>query len=447
MSIFAWLCAASFTLILVVILRMSRRGLTDIVTIVVFSFALFYGFRTWLLATGLDTPTPANLFRSSTLEADYRRAVLGACMFLVATAVGVYATTRTQATGFAPFLLTRPPVPGRQLAVTVAITAISIVISLYLLSRFGSVGRLIGAAKYDKALAGYFVFRVFPAVGSIVAVGAFLDLRRERRSAAALVCLGCAATNGAAVFLWGSRGILVASLMILAIGLSRGRRSSTSLGRRAVAAVLVAVVVVGSAAVLRVVRDTLTHGETQSVVADASPWRQASLSTNAVYLDAAILAFRDFPERFQMRSGEDFANGLQGFVPRSIWPDKPTNLAPGSWFRRSYQPRVVNGWPMGAPALWYLNFGWLGVAAGGLLSGLAVGLISARQRNTSDLGHNLAATVAAGLFVFGLGWDSQTPYYILLWLVPLWMVRRVIESGDTPSTPLPNRPPAMVEGV
>jgi hypothetical protein len=431
MSPVTWVCAGIFVAIAVGVARMSRRGMADIVTLVVMSFGLYYGLRIVLLAAGLDAPSPEDQFPSATFESDFCRAVLGASAFLATMGLGIFAATRPGMSGWAPFLLAREAVPGRQLRITVAITGCSVAISAYLLARFGAPGDLIAAAKYDKALAGYYIFRVFPAVGSVVAAGAFLDTLRARRSLSAAVCLACTALNGAAVFLWGSRGVLVAAIVVIAIGLGRSERlRGTGVGGRLVAAVAVVAIAVGAAASLRVARDQLTQGDTQAVIADASGWRQASLATNAVYLDAAVLAFRDVPSPLPSRNGEDFANGLRGFVPRSLWPGKPENIAPGSWFRREYEPRVVNGWPMGSPALWYINFGWLGVPLGGLLSGLAVGLVAARQRRTPDSGHNLAAVAATGIFVLSLGWDSQTPYYVLLWLVPLWLVGRYVESPD-----------------
>ena len=67
-------------------------------------------------------------------------------------------------------------------------------------------------------------------------------------------------------------------------------------------------------------------------------------------------------------------------MPCVLWADKPTAIPPGKWFRQVYEPKKINGSPMGAGALWYLNFGWLGLLLGGLLSGLVIGLVSAAQR-------------------------------------------------------------------
>lgn len=439
----SWLAAGTFFLTLGLMATFAARGVADVISLTVLSFALFYGFRTALLVTGLDTPSPSYLFPLPSLDADLTRTLLATTLFLAAMVFGVWATTRRRWHGFAPFFATSSPPPSRQIRATLFFTACSALISLALLAKFHGPSHLIASAKYGKALAGLYVFRIFPAVGSLLAVGAFLDQRLlPGRRLTALMCLLCAAVNSVSVFLWGSRGLIVISIAVAVIGL---RRQSAPMGGGRVVHTLVvlavtATLVFGVAEGLRSARDTLTHGQVQSGYADASFWRQASLATNSVALDAAILAFRDIPGTFPSRDGVDFLNGAVGVVPRSIWHGKPRNIAAGSWFRQQYEPKVVNGWPMGAPALWYIDFGWLGIPIGGLLSGLAIGTISARQRRVADCGHNIAVAAGAAVFVFGLGWDNQTPVFIVLWLVPFWLVARYFRashraqrSPDTPS--------------
>jgi oligosaccharide repeat unit polymerase len=447
----SWLAAGAFFLTLGILATLAARGVTDVISLTVLSFALFYGFRTALLVTGLDVPSPSYLFPLESLDADLTRTLLATTLFVGAMVTGVWATTRGRWPGFAPFFVRGTPPPTRQFRAALFFTACSSVISLALLAKFGGPSHLIAAAKYDKALAGFYVFRVFPAVGSLLCAGAFLDLRnRPGWRLSAVICLLCAAVNSVSVFLWGSRGLIVISIAVVAIGLGRG--TSPQGGGRLVRTLLVtlmtAVLVFAAAAALRSARDTLTHGKVQAGYADASFWRQASLATNSVALDAAVLAFRDVPSTYPSRNGVDFLNGVVGVVPRSIWPGKPRNIAPGSWFREQYQPKVVNGWPMGAPALWYLDFGWLGVPIGGLLSGLAIGTVSARQRRVANSGHNTGVAAAAAVFVFGLGWDNQTLVYIVLWLVPFWLVARYLSAGqDLPHRPDQRRRTSVTVGV
>jgi hypothetical protein len=139
-----------------------------------------------------------------------------------------------------------------------------------------------------------------------------------------------------------------------------------------------------------------------------------------------MLSFRDWPDQFQYRDGEDFYNGAVGVIPRAVWAGKPTAISPGKWFRQVYEPGKVNGWPMGAGALWYLNFGWWGLVVGGLISGTALGLVAAAQRRRPSNGFNTAVGVVVGVYVLGLGWDSETLIRAIIWLVPLWLVGRYV---------------------
>jgi hypothetical protein len=81
---------------------------------------------------------------------------------------------------------------------------------------------------------------------------------------------------------------------------------------------------------------------------------------------------------------------------------------------------------MGAGALWYLNFGWWGLVVGGLISGTALGLVAAAQRRRPSNGFNTAVGVVIGVYVLGLGWDSETLIRSIIWLVPLWAVGKFV---------------------
>ena len=68
-------------------------------------------------------------------------------------------------------------------------------------------------------------------------------------------------------------------------------------------------------------------------------------------------------------TGETFAHGLAGVVPRFLWPDKPTQITAGGDFKESLLPGSHGGWPVFAYNQWFSSFGWLGVIVGGFLTG------------------------------------------------------------------------------
>lgn len=433
-----------FGLLATCAVMLGGRGPTDMVLLFVLVFCLFYGFRPLMFVLGLDVPYPTELFFPEEMPALLPSTLLALCLYLVAAMVGIAAVTRSGARGWAPFFASRETDLRRAMTVTLVLTAVGTVVSVYLMASYGGVGGVIVASKYDKALGGLYALRSVSGVGAIVAVTTFIDLRRQglpSRSirAAALVC---AFANAFFVFMWGSRGVLIVVAVVLVLGLQSDRRRRPAVPRqRVLVRLLVAVVlVVVAASGMRVARDNLSHGEVQANYASSSTWRQAAVGTNSIYFDAAMLSFRDFPSRYPLRQGEDFRNGAVGVVPRFVWAGKPTGIPPGKWFRQVYEPAKLNGWPMGAAAVWYLNFGWWGLPLGGLLSGLVIGLLAAAQRRRPASGFNTGVAVVAAVFVLPLGWDNQVLMKFVIWLVPLWLLSYYIAPRRRPTTTDPPVP-------
>ncbi len=200
---------------------------------------------------------------------------------------------------------------------------------------------------------------------------------------------------------------------------------------------MILAVVVG----LRFTRDTLLSGDINQPIANESVIRQISVAANMAEYDALVLAVRDWPEIFPYRGGEDFIDGLYATVPRVIRPDAPLAPSPGTWFRQVYEPEVANGWPMGSAGEWYLNFGWLGVAIGGLASGLLFGIASNSLRRSHDLPLAWITSLVITMQVAIIGVNVRTPLRWLGWGLPLvalvWMLgaarRKPQQADDEPA--------------
>lgn len=445
------IAAILFFSLLITCAVMLGRGSSDVVLLFVLVFCLFYGFRPLLFVLGLDVPYPTELFFPEELPGQLTRTLLALSLYLAMAMVGIAAVTRSGARGWAPFFAQGETDLRRALTVTLVLTAFGALVSAYLLVRFGGVGGVIVAGKLEKELSGLYVLRTISAVGAVLATTTFLDFRRQgsTRWMLTAVPLVCAVANALFVFLWGSRGTLIVIGAILVLGMQRPRRRATRPRREKVwlRLMLAVVLVVVAASGMRMVRDTLTRGEVQEGYASASVWRQASVGTNSIYFDAAMLAFRDWPSRQRLRGGEDFANGVVGVVPRAIWKDKPTAIPPGKWFRQVYEPRRVNGWPMGSAALWYLNFGWWGLPLGGLLSGLVIGVVAACQRRRPRSGFNVGVAVVATVFVLPLGVDNQALMKFVIWLVPLWVLGRYVAPGPRRPRDPTRGPESSIRGM
>lgn len=444
------LAAGLFFGLLVAAGLLLTRGPGDVFMIFLLTFGLFYGFRPLLFVLGLDVPFPEELFESGESADLVTTTLLGLSLYFFFVLVGIGVILQSRARGWGPFFAQREIDVRRAMRVTLVLTALATVLSAYLLARYGGVGGAITASKVDKSLSGMYVLKTIPSVGAVVGVATFLDARRRTTGRLVpYVALAMSVANAFYVFLWGSRSVLVVVGAILVLGLrSRRERSSAQRQRLVGRLVLSVLLVIAVASGMRVARDTLARGDVLDVYAEASLARQASLATNSIFFDAAMLSFRDWPDRYPLRGGEDFVKGAVGVVPRVVWEDKPTAISPGKWFRQVYEPRKVNGWPMGAGALWYLNFGWMGLLAGGLLSGLAVGTVAAAQRRSPATGFNTAVGVVVGVYVFGLGWDNETLMRFVIWLLPLWLVARYVAPPPrlrrqrVPAGGLPDRRPA-----
>lgn len=411
------------------------RTLTDAIGLFAIAFGVFYVFRMLLITTGLDGPSPDYLYSATDTAPLVTRTVLALCAFVLMVGVGAAAILAVldRGTSRSSVLFVKHEVPLRaMLAMTLALTLVTLVISAVLISRFGGFGGLVTAAKVDKELSGLYFLKIPMYVGAIVATAAVLDLRRRKAPGGWVwFAAGCAVIDSVMVFAWGQRSALIIVIAMLLLGGLHDARSKhphfrQSIGRLALAAVLV----VSLAAGLRIVRDQLTAGEVNDIYASASPYRQASLAVNGNYFDASLLAFRDWPDSQEFRRGEDFYNGVVGAVPRALLPSKP-EPASGVWFRQIYEPKNVNGWPVGAPTIWFLNFGYGGLLLGGLLSGALLGWVAQRQRHHSASAINTGVSFVLGLLVLQLGVPSDVASRALTWLAPLLIIVALLNVVGT----------------
>ena len=288
-----------------------------------------------------------------------------------------------------------------------------------IVAKVGSPIAAIEAAKSEKAVAGLYLLQFGPVAAMVLSLAAALAGKREgHRLVLRMPFLALGLLNSLYVFAWGSRRVVViylAGLMLEPVFTAVGdRRTASSSGnqgrdlRRWAGIALIGVMVIGSALGLRVARDHVLQGRTSDAIAEASPLRSVSVAMNATVYDSYVLAVRDTPEVFGFSGSELFINGTGGVVPRAVWADKPTNIAPGAAFRQLYEPEVKNGWPVGAVGEWWLSFGWFGIVLGGILSGVCY---AAASQALGDLRKNpLAHALAVGIVfqVLELGLNVQS---------------------------------------
>ncbi|MGB3184912.1 MAG: hypothetical protein WBG36_03895 [Ornithinimicrobium sp.] len=411
---------------------LSRRP-TDPLFLFFVVFAMFYGLRAVLVGTGLDSLNPDYLFVTSDQTQLVAAALFHMDLFL-ASFIGAawFATRSKSATGGVLFMSQRPAQLLMNRAVA-SLTVLTLLTTASLVFTYGGIGTFMAAAKLDKALAGQYVLKLPAMLGSFISAAAVIDALQtgppKRRRMALL--LACTAFNALCVFAWGQRSVVVVVMAMLILGAVAGRDAPQLSKGRIIGRVLLAgVIVITASFCLRVVRDITIHDDGPGTdFASSTTWRQLSVSVNGVYFDASALAFRDWPSLYSYRGGQDFIDGGSGTVPRVLNPDKPEPLV-GRAFRQVYEPEVANGWPVGTPTIWYLNFGLPGVIFGGMLSGALVGFVSRRCWAAPASGINVAVSIIVSIYVLQLGVSSETLFRLVLWLGPLAPVLWILRSSD-----------------
>jgi hypothetical protein len=102
------------------------------------------------------------------------------------------------------------------------------------------------------------------------------------------------------------------------------------------------------------------------------------------------------PEDVSFRGGNTYLNVLYYFIPRAIWPDKPT-LSAGEVYKQERSLIFVGGGlGIGYLGELYFNFGWLGILLGSLGYGLLGGVLA---NYTPNLAKNpcYAAIMSVGI--------------------------------------------------
>ncbi|MEE9414361.1 MAG: hypothetical protein V3V01_03680 [Acidimicrobiales bacterium] len=408
------------------------------------SYAVFYWFRAILLTTGLDSSALDPLaLDPSGLDATHLRLAIWSVLVMV---------------GFVTFqdLRVKPEVAGlprrrydffelRRLALY-ATVASSLCFGV-IVARVGSPIAAIQAAKTEKSVAGLYLLQFGPVAAMVLCLAVAVSGRRAGyRLIARMPFLALGLVNSLYVFAWGSRRVVVIYLAGLVLepvfsAMAADQRQRRS-ARQWLSIGLVGLLVVAAALGMRVARDHVLQGRTSDAIAEASPLRSVSVAMNATVYDALVLSVRDTPSNFDHYGAELFVNGTGGIVPRAIWADKPTEIAPGAAFRQLYEPEIKNGWPVGAVGEWWLSYGWIGIVAGALISGASFALAS---QALGDLRHNaLAHALGVGIVfqVLELGFNVQTLVRWIGWCASILFALGLARRATSPNTPWQRDPSA-----
>jgi hypothetical protein len=426
----------------------------DLMALTLYYLALQLLWRPLVLATGLDTPFPTELF--ATRETG-TLIVLGQGV-VVLFLLGLWAGARWLSPLVGPARLLYPMSrgslsPRTLLLLAAVLTAVAFAATVLLWIRYGGPAGLIQAAKVDRDIAESRALRSIPMLAALFGVAAFFSVRRA--PLLRVVALGLVALNGYLSWTWGARDVPVISVIALVAGSlifgAVGRRAEVRTGwdwlrdprwRRRF--LLVPVLALLLAFSLRTARDTVLWGDLAPTIEGQSTVRMMAVATNNTFYDSLLLLLDDWPEEFDFRDGQDFVDGTVAAVPSAIVGEQEPFVSPAVQLAQTYIDRN-NGFPATAAGDWYVNFGLLGVVLGGLVSGVIAraGQLALRRFLRDPLVWGFSLVFAVRIFPGGL-WVTSLPKWVQIGLpiiaVALLVnlfVRRDGDAGTTPESPAP----------
>ena len=420
-------------------LRAAIRTRSLALSVLAVSLFAFYGIRGIGIALHVDTPYPDYLFSATNLDSAMGRFGLLVLVFCLSVIVAHHFSrdAATLVAKFLPLPSTRLK-PGLVLGATLATTALATALALYQVTSHGGFGQAVYSAKSTRE-AGEALMRIPATIAIVLSCSLFYSAKRTadglvaRRTLRA-VALTCALASAVSASVWGSRqfAVLAAAYLLGAPAIAGFRNARRSWF---VSAALVFTIVVGIGFGLRLYRDDILGGETAVSQAQGNEFRQISISVNGTSLDSSLLAVKDWPRVHSWRNGVDFTDGIWGAVPQSMRPDGVLVDTIGAQFHRIYEPDTHNGWPIGAPTEWYINFGWAGVIIGGLLTGwIYRALTNGLQRSPMP---ELAtvATLVMTLIVFPMGVSAASANRFVIHAIPLLAMLTLLRVLSGPQNP------------
>ncbi|MBT9386739.1 hypothetical protein KM176_23025 [Pseudooceanicola sp. CBS1P-1] len=312
-----------------------------------------------------------------------------------------------------------PKIDRLVMLAAIVFTLVSIPIGLQLYMKYGSIQGVLYASKISKDLQGTFGVRQIVGLGAFFSATTFLgEWQGARRLLPSLLFAGMFFVDLFIFSLWGSRlepFVLLSGVMLVMVS-----KNGIITGKSLLSFVVLGALLLGSATFLYIYRLAELAGSWE-VAMSRDLATTTAVSLHMTRFDSLMLVVQDFLSSRNSREGADFMNGLYMSVPRFLWPGKPESLLIGQWFRQWYEPDAVNGWTVGGPGEYLVNFGLLGVTIGGVVYGL---LLTAAHNGFRKMGRQHPLSIMTSfvmiLIVAPEGSIIQIIPRIILWCIPIW---------------------------
>ncbi|OOY13480.1 hypothetical protein BMG00_06825 [Thioclava marina] len=426
------LTAYALTLIVALtsLVLLYRAGMLSAVAMLLYLCVLLL-IRPLTLFSGLDMPQPANAFDDVALDAAL--ALLAALLW-----IGLFTLCALAMRAYLPRLgaafLPRPvstPDPARLRLFAAGLALLAGAITAGFVLQSGSPGAFIYRVKVAREMSGLFLFLHLAVLSLMLSLyGLLEEIRRAetpaRRRSAFLFYAPLLLIAMGASFAWGNRGniayILIAGALSWHVLIAPLRPIRVLIGA---AILFVALFAMGN------LREARLEALTGTPYSERSLTRSLSNSLHLAEFDALSLAIKDAGNRYELREGADFRNGILAMVPRQILPERQI-FNVGGWFRQVYEPGKVNGWPVTVIGDWFVNFGWIGVVLGAALSGAVAGLFDSAYSRVSSRTWDAVLAPVLGILILKGGVGTGAPQQIVLTLIPLAILSLALRlRGET----------------
>lgn len=349
------------------------EDLLDPITIFTLLNSTRFLMRPAVIMLGIDLPENMHLFRMDVQELARETMLiffLGYLSFALGYGLANGRLSRRLATylmGYRPSIIR----VARLNLLTLIVVTLSGVMSVYYIITLGGLGNYMTEARLGL-FAGTAYLQHLPELAVFIAALALYIAFRRRRG----FLIPALAFFFSLVFLFmmGERGGIISAFLFLAVLYHFGVRRLTVWNYLAFGLVLSLLLAGLGMARKEIMKSdegtTVSTSRMLEVIGDDEQWSALSVlqHLNANATDHFMVIVQDF-DITNYTYGDDFYRGLIGVIPRAIWPDKPERITTGQWFTERYFPGKPSGRPITTVGIYYLNFGYVGVFLGMLISG------------------------------------------------------------------------------
>jgi oligosaccharide repeat unit polymerase len=318
----------------------------------------------------------------------------------------------------------RPLASGRVAAVTVSLTFFSVFLYVFFLWSTGGFEQIIRHLRTGIPITSIdYILLIIPSTTVYVSGLLYVILRKHHQKKHRYLGTILVIINMAIILLLGDRSDVVTPMVVIFLAIHHSVHRLPM--RRLILLVLIIVVGLTFLGQIRsyvLFEDYLSmehfldfqQNSTQSTV------NELVNGLNLIRFDAFLVVLGDTFYGNNYRNGEDFKNGVLGLIPRAVWPQKPVNINPGNWFTMHYFPWKSAGLPFTTLGVWWLNFGYVGVFVGMVLTGIVLRVL----REFVDSSKTTYAAFLYGILimkVFLAGVNSLVLVQLVKTLLP-WVI-------------------------